>query len=190
MKLIFGLGNPGKKYRETRHNLGFDVLAELVRRVCNASGSGVTVQSKFHAEVAQVQLAGEKVLLVSPLTFMNRSGTSAAEAMQFYKLEASQLLVVCDDINLDLGAIRCRASGSDGGQKGLRDIIEKLGTKEVPRLRLGIGQPPGRVDAADYVLTKFLKKEKEERDLMVVRAADAVECWLQDGVVETMNKFN
>ena len=185
MKLIVGLGNPGKKYAVTRHNVGFDVVAELARR------SGVTGFKKaFQGETADVNLGGERVLLLMPHTFMNASGTSAIAARDFYKLTNDDLLVVCDDLNLPVGKLRVRMSGSSGGQKGLADIIRGAGGENVPRLRIGIGQPPGRMDAADYVLAKYGKEDKTEMELAVVLAADAAEMWARDGVATCMNRYN
>lgn len=190
MKLIVGLGNPGRKYAGTRHNVGFDVVAELARR------HGVSGFKKaFQGETADVNLttgsgAGERVLLLMPHTFMNASGKSAVEARDFYKLTNDDLLVVCDDLNLPLGKLRVRATGSSGGQKGLADIIRGAGGENVPRLRVGIGQPPGRMDAADFVLAKYGKEEKTEMELAVVLAADAAELWVRDGVAACMNRYN
>ena len=139
MKLIVGLGNPGRKYAGTRHNVGFEVLAELGRRA--AAGRPRT---KFQAELLEAMVGGEKVLLLSPLTYMNRSGSSVQPARDFYQLDNEDLLIICDDINLPLAKLRFRAKGSSGGQKGLEDILRRLGTDQVPRLRLGVGQPPAQ----------------------------------------------
>ena len=186
MKLIVGLGNPGFKYRGTRHNIGFDVIAELARRHSNE-----LPKAKFDAEVAEVAIENCKCLLVSPLTFMNLSGKSVLAAQNFYKVSAAvDLLVICDDLNLDLGKIRIRARGSAGGQNGIKDIIHRLGTSDFPRLRVGIGRPPPRWDTAAYVLGKFDDDERSFIDVAIGKAADAVECWVGGGVEVTMNKFN
>ena len=139
MKLVVGLGNPGRRYQGTRHNVGYWILAELAKR-CGTSPP----RDRFHGEVVEADLAGQSALLLSPTTFMNVSGTSVAEAVRFYKLPCEELLVLCDDLNLPVGKLRLRAAGSSGGQKGLDDIIARLGTEEFPRLRVGIGVAPRR----------------------------------------------
>ena len=186
MKLIVGLGNPGSKYRETRHNIGFEVIAELAQRHLNDRP-----KAKFDAEVADVTIANCKCLLISPLTYMNLSGKSVLAALDFYKVSAADdLLVICDDLNLDVGKIRLRARGSAGGQNGIKDIIHRLGGSDFPRLRVGIGRPPPRWDTADYVLGKFNDDEREVTDIAILKASDAVECWVKDGVSVAMNRFN
>ncbi|MEZ6070203.1 MAG: aminoacyl-tRNA hydrolase [Pirellulales bacterium] len=154
MKLIVGLGNPGHKYDKTRHNVGFAVLDELERR---DGGTPARRRVAFQGLKAEAGIGGEKVLLLWPHTYMNRSGQSVAEACQFYKLNHRDVLVVCDDFHLPLAKIRFRPQGSAGGQKGLADIIRALGTDDVPRLRVGIGPVPDRYDAADFVLGRFAK---------------------------------
>ena len=134
MKLIVGLGNPGRKYEGTRHNVGYEVLRRLAERF----GSG-SPRTRFQGETVDAELAGDKVLLLCPRTYMNLSGSSVQPARDFYKLENSELLIVCDDFNLPISKIRLRVAGSAGGQKGLADIIRRLGSDEVPRLRVGIG---------------------------------------------------
>ena len=185
MKLIVGLGNPGSKYRETRHNIGFDVIAELARRHLNDRP-----KAKFDAEVAEVAIANCKCLLISPLTYMNLSGKSVLAAQSFFKTEADDLLVICDDLNLDVGRIRIRARGSAGGQNGIKDIIQRLGTSDFSRLRVGVGRPPPRWDAADYVLGKFSEDDRPVIDVAIKDAADAVETWIKSGVQTAMNQFN
>ena len=185
MKLVVGLGNPERKYHGTRHNIGFEVLAELARR--HASGK---VKTKFHGEIVEASVAGEKITLLSPLTYMNRSGSSVVEAVRFFKVELPELLVICDDFNLPLAKLRFRPRGSAGGQKGIGDIIQRLGTEEFGRLRIGIGEPPPRWDAADYVLSKFKKEEIPEMEEAVRRAADAVAVWVDQGIDACMNQFN
>jgi PTH1 family peptidyl-tRNA hydrolase len=185
MKLVIGLGNPGRKYESTRHNVGFAVAAELARR----HGTGGS-RSGFQAELIEANLGGEKVLLVMPQTFMNLSGASSLAARDFYKVENTDLLVVCDDFNLPLGTLRLRGQGSAGGQKGLADILHRLGTDEVPRLRIGVGPVPASWDPIDFVLSRFTKNEQPEIDLSLVRAADAVEMWATKGMAEAMNRFN
>jgi PTH1 family peptidyl-tRNA hydrolase len=185
MKLIVGLGNPGAKYEATRHNVGWSVLAELAKRFSNGKA-----KHSFHGEVLDANLDGQRALLLAPHTFMNRSGKSVIAARNFYKIEDHEILVVCDDFNLPLGKLRIRAAGSAGGQKGLADVIRVLGTDEVPRLRVGIGEAPASWDPADFVLSKFKKEERDEINLAVLRAADAVVVWANRGTDECMNQFN
>ena len=177
MKLVVGLGNPGLKYKNTRHNVGFQH---------DASQPHV----KFDAEIVELVVASEKVLLAAPQTFMNVSGRSVGRIVDFYQLPLEDLIVVCDDINLEIARLRLRASGSDGGQKGLRNIIERLGSQEFARLRIGVGRPPGRWNAADYVLSRFRRAEVEPMEDAILRAADGVEAWLRDGLQKTMNQIN
>lgn len=185
MKLVVGLGNPGRKYQATRHNIGYEVLWSLSRRL--ASGAA---KSAFRGEVVEADLGGVRTLLVWPQTFMNRSGSSVVLARDFYKLENSELLVVCDDLNLPLARLRVRGKGSSGGQKGLEDIIRALGSDEFARLRVGIGRPPDGWDPVNYVLGKFTKQELAEVEPAVVRAADAVVEWAQQGLGPCMNRYN
>ena len=185
MKLVVGLGNPGRKYEQTRHNVGFEVLAELARLF--ASGPG---RANFQGETTDVNLKGERAVLLAPHTFMNKSGTSVVRARDFYKLDNRDLLVVCDDFNLPLAKLRFRAKGSAGGQKGLEDIIRSLGGDDFCRLRVGIGSPPEGWDAADYVLGKFSKAERSEIDVAIGKAADAVVVWARDGIESCMNQYN
>ncbi len=185
MKLVVGLGNPGRKYEGTRHNVGFRVMAELARR----HGRSQPKQA-FQGEVVEAAIAEEKTLLLCPHTLMNRSGGSVLAARDFYKIEIENLLIVSDDLNLPLGKLRFRASGSSGGQKGLGDVIERLGTQDIARLRIGIGSPPGERDAADWVLGRFTKSEQAEIDVAVMQAADAVEVWAKEGVARSMNRYN
>ncbi|MEZ6035169.1 MAG: aminoacyl-tRNA hydrolase [Planctomycetaceae bacterium] len=185
MKLVVGLGNPGTQYAGTRHNAGFDVIAELVRRFSSAKA-----QTKFSSVVHEVFADAGKILLVTPTTFMNRSGEAVQQFVHFYQIAPQDVVVVCDDMNLPLGRIRWRASGSAGGQKGLADIIQRLGTDQVPRLRLGVGRPPGQMDAAEFVLSRFRAEQREEFAVMTKIAADSVETWISDGLVCAMNRYN
>lgn len=185
MKLVVGLGNPGRKYEGTRHNVGFAVVAELARKY----GTG-RPRSKFLGEIVEANLDGEPALLLSPATYMNRSGASVLAARDFYKLSNEQLLVICDDINLPLAKLRFRAKGSSGGQKGLGDIIRRLATDAFSRLRIGIGEPPEGWDATGYVLGKFSKQESPEIEQAVWRAADAVAVWARMGTLDCMNQYN
>jgi PTH1 family peptidyl-tRNA hydrolase len=185
MKLVVGLGNPGRKYEGTRHNVGFRVMAELARRHGRS-----TPKAAFQGEVVEALLGEEKSLLLCPHTLMNRSGASVLAARDFYKVQPEDLLVVSDDLNLPLGKLRFRPGGSSGGQRGLEDVLHRLGTEEVARLRIGIGGPPAGRDAADWVLGRFAKHETDEIDVAVVRAADAVESWAREGLAVSMNRFN
>lgn len=183
MKVIVGLGNPGRKYSETRHNIGFKVLEELARR------HGVQKEeSRFDAIIGHISLNGHKVLLVKPLTYMNLSGKAVQPLLHWYKAELSNLIVVYDDMDLPVGTLRLRAEGGSGGHKGLTNIIERLASREFARLRLGIGRPDG--EAIDWVLGTFGPEEKEIVAEMVTRAADALECWNAQGIVKAMNEYN
>lgn len=185
MKLVVGLGNPGSKYQGTRHNVGFMVAALLAQQA-----GGEQARHRFDADTVEISLVGERVLLVCPLTYMNLSGKSVLAARDFYKIPNDSILVVCDDFNLPLGRLRLRPGGSAGGQKGLQNIIQRLGTQQIPRLRLGIGPVPASWNPADFVLGKFTKQEQPEVELMVAQAADAVRLWCQGGIQAAMNRFN
>ena len=185
MKMIVGLGNPGRKYDGTRHNVGFVALAKLGE----SDGDG-KVKARFRGETMEARIGGEKVLLLSPLTYMNLSGESIREAKDFYKIETEDILVICDDFSLPLGKLRIRPKGSSGGQKGLANAIKHLGTEEVPRLRIGIGPPPENWDIADYVLSKFSKDEQKEIEHAVRKAADAARDWVTEGAEASMNRYN
>jgi peptidyl-tRNA hydrolase, PTH1 family len=185
MKLVVGLGNPGRRYEGTRHNVGYVILAELARR------HGITPpKARFRGEVVEAELGGQKALLLSPTTFMNLSGTSVQEAVSFYKLPSEDLLVLCDDLNLPVGKLRFRSRGSSGGQKGLDDIIGRLGTEEFSRLRMGIGAAPDGWDWANYVLSKFTPDELPTIRQAVESAADAVVGWAREGIEFCMNQYN
>jgi PTH1 family peptidyl-tRNA hydrolase len=183
MKVIVGLGNPGAKYAGTRHNVGFEVIDYL------AAAPGCSpFREKFEAFVAEMKEGDETVLLVKPLTFMNLSGRTIRAILDFYKVPVENLLVVCDDINLPLGKLRVRVKGSHGGQNGLRNIQEQMGTDAYARLRIGIDQPS--FDAVDHVLSKFKPGERKTVDDAVASAAQAVLTFVRQGTEATMNKFN
>ncbi len=185
MKMVVGLGNPGTKYRNTRHNLGFDVLDLVARRL------GVALSTeKYRGLVAEARYEGERLYLLKPQTFMNLSGSSVAEAARNRIFEPADLLVVADDVNLPLGRLRMRTGGSAGGHNGLKSIIERLGTQDFPRLRLGVGLGEGARVLADHVLAKFRPEEWDEVNAMTERAADAVLKWSLTGAEKTMNEFN
>lgn len=185
MKLIVGLGNPGRSYEGTRHNVGFDVLELLSARAGSPSR-----RQRFQGETAQATLRGCPVLLLWPLTWMNLSGSSVLAARDFYKIDHADILVICDDFQLPIGSIRIRASGSGGGQNGLADVLARLDSTTVPRLRVGIGPVAAGWKTADYVLGKFAKHERPDVDAMLERAADAAEEWAVIGIDAAMNRFN
>jgi PTH1 family peptidyl-tRNA hydrolase len=185
MKLVVGLGNPGKKYEGTRHNVGVDVIERLARQ-CGAEPPRV----KFDGNLRECLLGEEKSLLLEPHTFMNRSGASVRKVVDFYQIPTENVLVVCDDFNLPLGQLRIRTTGSDGGQNGLADVIRCLGTQDIPRLRIGIGPVPDRWAPADFVLGKFTSQELPELELQTARAADAAIAWASAGALQAMNQYN
>lgn len=185
MKLVVGLGNPGSTYEGTRHNIGFDVLAELGMR-----WRAGRPKLRFEALLNEVNYEGQKVLLAAPQTYMNLSGRSVQQIVKFYQISFDDVLVICDDMNLKLGQLRLRASGSAGGQKGLLSILQVCGSEAVPRLRIGVGRPPDQMDAATYVLMKFRKDELTEVDSSVRSAAVGVELWIKDGISAAMNVVN
>ena len=184
MKLIVGLGNPGREYEHTRHNLGFQVAEELARRY------HVTLKSRgsWKARVAKIAEIDEGVLLAEPTTFMNLSGWAVREIAAFHKLSPSDVLIVVDDADLPLGRLRLRTSGSAGGHNGLKSIIQELGTVEFPRLRVGVGRQAGELK--NHVLGRFSVDEKAQIDAAVKRAADAAELFAKEDILAAMNKFN
>ena len=184
MKLVVGLGNPGSKYEGTRHNIGFEIVDRLA-----AGGSGASYQRKFDGLLAEAEVEFQRVLVLKPQTFMNLSGRSVGQALRFYKLDPADLLVVCDDLNLPLGKLRVRGGGSDGGQKGLRDITAALGTDAYARLRVGIGER-GEADASDFVLSRFRSAERPVMDDALILASQAVAVWVAQGTAAAMNRFN
>jgi PTH1 family peptidyl-tRNA hydrolase len=182
-KVVVGLGNPGKHYDGTRHNVGFAVIDTLA-----ASPRASRFQARFQAQVSELQEDADTILLVKPETFMNHSGRCVREVVDFYQLPLSDLLVVCDDINLPLGKLRIRAKGTHGGHNGLRDIQEHLGTTAYARLRIGVGSPPD--DAVDHVLGRFRPVERPLIEDAVALAAQAVLTWASQGVAVCMNQYN
>lgn len=186
MKLVAGLGNPGPRYADSRHNVGYMVVDELARRW------GLDVSrhnTRFDGLVDEGPIASARTLLLKPTTFMNLSGRSVAAAWRYYKLTLDDLLVVHDDLDLPVGRIRVRAEGSAGGQKGMLDVLRHVGTTAVPRLRVGIGKVH-KAATVDYVLSTFTPDERETVATAIQQAADAVECWLQRGLTAAMNEFN
>jgi PTH1 family peptidyl-tRNA hydrolase len=184
MKVVVGLGNPGRKYQGTRHNVGFAVVDALAQNP--AVGRS---QHRFHAQVAESSEAGQKVLLVKPDTFMNLSGSCVRELVDFYQLPLDELLIVCDDFNLPLGKLRLRSRGSHGGHNGLRDIQARLGSTVYSRLRIGVDAPPEE-RAVDYVLGRFRPSERQVIDEALEKAAQAVVYWTEHGIEKCMNQYN
>ncbi len=184
--ILAGLGNPGREYRLNRHNAGFMVLDRLVAR---HDLKGFT-KMQSRALITTGRVAGAAVVLAKPQTFMNLSGQPVAALVRFYEVPLERLLVCSDDIDLPLGTLRLRPEGGSAGQKGLASIIEKLGTEAFPRLRLGVGRPPGVKAAAGYVLRDFKGEDLELIDVTLDRAVDAIECFLRDGIQMAMSRFN
>jgi PTH1 family peptidyl-tRNA hydrolase len=183
--LIVGLGNPGPRYENTRHNIGWRALDRL------ASKHGMTFGKIEHrAQVASGKIHDKRVLLAKPLTFMNLSGDAVAPLARFYKIAPQNIMIVHDDLDTPLGLLRVRKGGGHGGQNGVRHIQHRLGTQDIPRIRIGIGRPPGRMDAADYVLTPFRGDEAIIAAEIADRAAAAIETWLAEGIESAMNRYN
>jgi PTH1 family peptidyl-tRNA hydrolase len=189
VKLVVGLGNPGDRYRATRHNVGFEVIDELARRH-GLHDAADQAKSPADAHVLRWRRPDAPVLLAKPLTYMNLSGGAVQELCHFFKVEASDLLIVCDDVNLPSGKLRARASGSEGGHNGLRSIAEALGSIDFARLRVGVGRGDTRRDLADHVTAEFEPDERPGIVIAIARAADAVETWISDGLATVMNTFN
>ena len=185
MRLIFGLGNPGIQYRSTRHNLGFMVINRLseLHKIELSTFS-------YHAWLGEGFLAQQKILLAKPLTFVNEAGKSLAEIKQGYRLSIKDILIINDDADLELGRLRISKKGGDGGHKGLRSIIQSLGTQEVPRLRVGIGRPGEDQDLTQFVLGEFTSQEKKVIKDTVDRAAQAVEVLVNQSIEEAMSQYN
>jgi PTH1 family peptidyl-tRNA hydrolase len=183
LKVVVGLGNPGSRYHGTRHNVGFAVVDGLA-----SSPTAGRFQSRFSASVCELFEDGRKVLLVKPETFMNLSGRCVREVLDFYQLERSALLVVCDDINLPLGKLRARSRGTHGGHNGLRNIQQHLGSTEYARLRIGVDTP--REDAVDHVLGRFRPAERSVIEDALARAIQAVSLWVSQGIEAVMNRYN
>ena len=187
MKLIVGLGNPGREYRDTRHNVGFMVIDELAERHQLTLGlAPAQVPETFVAK----KYGDEPLLVAKPLTFMNRSGDAVAALARYYDIPASDVFIVVDEVALPFGRLRARARGSAGGHNGLKSVIERLGTQEFPRLRLGVGRGDDRRDLADHVLSKFEPGERAELEMFIARAADAAEMFAVEGILPVMNKYN
>jgi PTH1 family peptidyl-tRNA hydrolase len=193
---VAGLGNPGRQYAGTRHNAGFEVVERLAEKLgwCPPGDFDRLARDKFDALMLEGPFprpSGDfKLVLLKPTTFMNRSGEALQKAARFYKVAAPDMLVVVDELALPIGRIRLRASGSDGGHNGLRDVRRALGTDDYPRLRIGIDPPPEGFEGRDYVLGKYTPEQRRAADEAVVRAADCCLAWLKEGVETAMNRFN
>lgn len=183
--LIAGLGNPGQTYAKNRHNVGFRCLDYL------ASSHSLSFNRRHRqASIALGSILRRSVVLAKPRTFMNKSGRPVAALARLYNVPLDRVLVVHDDLDLPLGTTRMRSSGGSGGHRGMRSIIKHLGSREFPRLRIGIGRPPGRMDPAEYVLEDFSEQEELLLDRTLKQAAAAIEAWLSQGVEEAMTRFN
>ena len=186
MKLIVGLGNPGKIYTDSRHNIGFSVVKNIARphKISLKREKGELWQS------AKIKIGNQNVVLATPFTFMNLSGIAVSGLLKKYKIGLDDLLIVCDDLDLEFGRLKLGSRGSSGGHRGIKSIIDSIGSPEFARLRIGIGRPRQNTDAADYVLSPFNKREKEELKEIIERALDCCYMWVAKGVTETMNIFN
>jgi len=183
--LIVGLGNPGREYRNNRHNIGFMVLDQLAGKMDTSFS-----KMKMNALMTAVRYKGHRIILLKPQTFMNLSGKAAASFIRFYKLPLENLLVVYDDVDLPFQTLRMRPNGGDAGQKGVRSIIKELGTKDFPRLRIGINRPPGRMSVSSYVLLNFSDQEVETLPFVLDQAADAILAFVELGLNQAMTTYN
>jgi len=183
--IIIGLGNPGREYENTRHNIGSLALDKIGRQW------GIDISRlRYKSLTGEGKFGGKRVILVKPQTYMNRSGQAVGSFLRFYKTGLENLLVIHDDLDLPFGSIRLRENGGSGGQRGMESIISHLGSPNFARLRLGIGRPPGRMDPADYVLKKFSKSEQFDLELVLNSACDAVETLLRENIEKAMTRFN
>lgn len=183
--LLVGLGNPGSKYEHTRHNVGFMALSHLASKLDQSFNK---LEAK--ALICKCTYQENRLILAKPQTYMNLSGKAVSSLLRYYKVPLANLLVVYDDVDLPLGALRMRPSGGSAGQKGMQSIVEQLGSEEFPRLRIGIGRPPGRMEAADYVLLDFKADEAEVLNLVLDSAAQAMLTFVSDGLEKAMNLYN
>ncbi len=185
MYIIVGLGNPGKQYEHTRHNVGFEVIDILADQI------GICIEEKKHkALCGRGILEGQKVVLVKPQTFMNLSGESVRAIFDFYKVESKDIIIVYDDVSLEPGQLRIRGKGSAGGHNGIKNIIAHLGTQEFPRVKVGVGEKPKGMDLADYVLSRFSKEEQDTMEEAFHEAANAVAMMVKQDIDSAMNHFN
>ncbi|NLL52613.1 MAG: aminoacyl-tRNA hydrolase [Peptococcaceae bacterium] len=184
MKAVIGLGNPGLKYRNTRHNVGFRLLDTLVKE------TGFSYRDDFRGKLAEGRLNNKRIFFLKPYTFMNLSGLAVRELAGFYKIPGQDILVIHDDMDLSLGKLRLRAKGSAGGHNGLKSIISELGTQDFWRLKIGVGRPKEGWDVVNHVLSSFNKEEEKVLAEILDQAYQAVNLWLEDKGIEAMNKFN
>jgi len=186
MKLVVGLGNPGRRYEGTRHNVGF----EVVDRLADQLAADRRWSGRFEGDTLDLVVGAQRVLFLKPLVYMNLSGRSVAAAVQFFQLSLDDVLVVCDDFQLPLGKLRFRSQGTAGGQNGLASVLEALGSTGISRLRLGIGPVPPEWSNTDFVLGRFTRAEKPLAVEMIGRAAQGVTDWISEGIAAVMNRFN
>lgn len=184
VKMVIGLGNPGRKYAGTRHNFGFFVVDELAKRT-----NAPTSRQRMKAEISETRHGDNRLILAMPQTYMNESGISVREIVRWYKVPLEDVLIVVDDLDLKYGQIRLRPKGSPGGHNGLKSVFRELGTQDIPRLRVGIGRGSGH-HTVGHVLSRFSPEEQERLPGIIDRAADAVEMWMNEGIIETMNRVN
>lgn len=185
MYLIVGLGNPTREYDRTRHNVGFETLDVLAEELNTSIG-----ENKFKGCCAKGVIGGEKVILLKPQTFMNLSGESVRAAADFYKIDPEHIIVIYDDISLEVGQLRIRSKGSAGGHNGIKNIIAHLGTQEFPRIKVGVGAKPPRMDLADYVLSRFSAEDRVKMEEAFKEAVQAVQVMITEGDQAAMNRFN
>ena len=186
MWLVAGLGNPGRRYQRTRHNVGFDVIDELARR----AGVSCRRSWRFPVDLAEARIEGARCLLLKPRNFMNRSGLAIAPVLRRKGLALSDLIVIVDDVELPCGRIRIRRSGSAGGHNGLKSVIAAVGGAEFPRIRVGVGGRSEAIDMSAHVLSGFTPAQRKEVDAALIRAADAIHCITKDGLEKAMNEYN
>jgi PTH1 family peptidyl-tRNA hydrolase len=185
MYVIVGLGNPGREYEKTRHNIGFKVIDGLAKDLDIPLS-----RTSSRAIVGQGMLGEHKVVLAKPQTFMNLSGESVRELAQWNKVEPSHIIIIYDDMDIPVGSVKIRKTGSDGGHKGMASVISQLKTSDIPRIRVGIGRPTGNTDPADHVLTQFTREESADMDLSIILAKDAAVKMVKDGMDAAMNEYN
>jgi len=184
LKVIAGLGNPGEKYSYTRHNIGFMIISEMADRF------NVKSSYKFDGLLGDFFLGGEKIILFQPMKYMNKSGQPIYKLLDYFQIEAEDLLVIHDDLDLELGKMRFKQNGGSGGHNGIKSIINQLGTDQFNRLKIGIGRPPENVPVPDFVLTTFKGEEKDTSNRVVQEAASAAELMLKEDIMKAMNKYN
>jgi PTH1 family peptidyl-tRNA hydrolase len=183
--LLVGLGNPGREYKYTRHNMGFLVIERLA-----AYWKTDVEKYKYKSLVGEYRNDESKIFLIKPQTYMNNSGHAVRSFVNFYKVPNEQIMVIFDDLDLPFGTIRLRQGGGSSGQKGMQSIIEQLGTEEFPRMRVGIGRPPGKMESVDFILDEFRQNEMEDLKIILNYCVDAIEVFIRDGIEKAMTKFN